>query len=144
MKCLLVCRGGGLFPDDEDTAAVLEKLPKEGGVLAEIKKPRNPYFLRKYFKLIRTAWQFLNERQVAECGGSAETFRRFVQMQAGYCDLVTDPESGQTLKLPKSIAFHNMDETEFSELYDRVTAYLFQHILTNLTPEEYEEHFLGF
>ncbi len=144
MKCLLVCRGGGLFPDDEDTAAVLEKLPKDGGVLVEFKKPRNPYFLRKYFKLIRTAWQFLNERQTAECGGSAETFRRFVQMQAGYCDLVTDPESGKTLKLPKSVAFANMDETEFSELYDRVAAYIFQHVLTDLTAEQYEEHFLGF
>jgi hypothetical protein len=52
-----------------------------------------------------------------------DTLRAWLIVGAGYCDFVPGP-SGRMCALPKSIAWHKLDEGEFGELHLKVNAFL--------------------
>jgi hypothetical protein len=52
-----------------------------------------------------------------------DQLRAWVTVGAGYCDFVPGP-NGRMCALPKSIAWHKLDEAEFGELHMKVNAFL--------------------
>lgn len=52
-----------------------------------------------------------------------EELRKWLTVGAGYCKFVPGP-NGRMVALPLSIAFHNLDEADFSELHSKVDAFL--------------------
>lgn len=80
----------------------------------EIKKKRNVKFHRKFFALLNICFE--NQEQF----DSIEEFRAYLTMKSGFVKVV-DTGNGQMF-LPKSISFSKMDNTEFSEFYDRCFA----------------------
>ena len=120
---------GRLVPTDEAASAALAKLKLGADVQVEIKRPRNILHHRKFFALMQLVYQ--NQEHY----DSIEHLIAALKTAVGHCDLV--PGKGGTLiALPKSIAFHNMDQTAFEEFYDRCIDIVAKHFLPGVDRDE--------
>lgn len=88
-------------------------------VTAKIVMPRNIRFHRKFFSMIRAAWDCLTERQ-RENLRSVESFREQLLITSGYSEPMYDINGERFLERAKSISFAKMDEPTFNEVYNRV------------------------
>ena len=98
--------------DDTDRERCLQM---EDGEIFEIeyKKDRNPKNHRRFFVLLKLG--FDNQRDDRKITSSMEGYRKWLLIMAGYYDIVVVKD--QELVVPRSMAFANMDEVEFREMY---------------------------
>lgn len=130
-----------LYDDDYDNKRKL----KIGHVyVADIKQLRNVKFHRKYFSLVNTAWEYLTERQTAFFSGNKDTFRKTIEIAAGYYEPVYSIARREWIQQARSIAFDKMSEDEFSELYERVKDVLFATFLKNVSQEEFLKNLINY
>lgn len=126
MKGHFVKIGDGLLMSaDEDTRAFLEKFRIGGGVAAEITKARNIKFHRKFFALLRLAYDAWNAGDAVK---NFDRFRQDIVILAGYYDVVADIGGGVT-PVAKSISFASMEEAEFEKVYKAVLDVVWEKIL---------------
>ena len=78
----------------------------------EVKRPRNYQFHKKFFALLNIGWENTDVEM------PFDTYRRWVTIRAGFYKVYHTPKG--ELYEPESIAFSNMDEDTFSEVYERV------------------------
>ena len=78
----------------------------------EVKRPRNYQFHKKFFALLNIGWENTDVEM------PFDTYRRWVTMRAGFYKVYHTPKG--ELYEPESIAFSNMDDDTFSEVYERV------------------------
>jgi len=96
---------------------------------AEITKPRNSKFHRKFFALLNIAFENQDKYD------NFSDFRVEISLKCGsYREHITT--KGVIIYVPKSIAFSNMDELEFSELYDKALDVIIKHFCQGSTEEE--------
>ena len=125
MKILLYNDSGYLKPMYDEDYDKKRKLKLGKVYQASIKQCRNPEFHAKYFKLIRVSWELMGER-THNYFKDIEVFRKTVEINAGWFDMVYSITRKEWIEDSKSIAFDSMDEIEFQELYDRVKDVLFE------------------
>ncbi|CAI0897669.1 Protein of uncharacterised function (DUF1367) [Serratia grimesii] len=150
---------GILIPASPETSDFLQTKCKLGAVLvADFKQVRNPAFHRRFFALLNLGFEYweptggaisTNERKLvagyakflAKFGGNESAlldaadqyleciaYRAWVTVEAGHYDAIQLPD-GTLRKHPRSIAFANMDETEFHQLYKAALDVLWRWIL---------------
>ena len=78
----------------------------------EVKRPRNYQFHKKFFALLNIGWENTDVEM------PFDTYRRWVTMRAGFYKVYHTPKG--ELYEPESIAFSNMDDDTFSDVYERV------------------------
>jgi len=120
---------GHLTPVDATGEDALRKLKFGDVVTVEVKKPRNGKHHRLYWALVSMVWE--NQERYA----TAEELHEALKVSAGICTQVELP-SGQVVKIPGSIAFDKMDQTEFGQFYDRICDLIAAHFLPGVTSEE--------
>ncbi len=144
MKLLLLNTREGLKPQYDEDYDEKKKL-KIGEIYeAEIRLPRNLRFHRKYFALLRCAWEYMNEQQQAFFKNDLNVFRKSLEVTAGWCEPLYDLETMSWFHAPKSISFEKMKEDEFDTLYNNVRDILFKIILPNVSKEEFERNLVNF
>jgi hypothetical protein len=143
MKFLVTNTPRGLVPLDDDDYEEKKKLKLGQTYSVEVKVARNVDFHRKYFALIAYAWEFLDERETATFR-SKDNFRKYLEISAGHCDVIFHPRLQEFVEIPKSISFGSMDNTAFSELYERVKDVIFSIIGDRVTREEFERLLIDF
>lgn len=124
----------GLQASTDEDYELLHKIPMGKEVKAHITQPRNPRFHRKFFALIRAAWDCITEQQRKNLR-SAEAFREQLLITSGFSEPLYDITGQKFLERAKSISFAKMDEAEFSEVYSKVL----DTILTILTMDGVSE-----
>ena len=143
MKLLVVNTPRGLIPYGDDDYEEKKKLKLGQTYSVEIKVARNLDFHRKYFALVAYAWEFLNEQETSKFK-SKENFRKYLEMAAGHCDIIYHPRLQEFVEVPKSISFGSMDNTAFSELYERVKDVIFSIIGDRVSRDEFERLLIDF
>lgn len=143
MKLLVINTPRGLVPLDDDDFEEKKKLKLGQTYSVEVKVARNVDFHRKYFALIAYAWEFLDERETATFK-SKDNFRKYLEISAGHCDVIFHPRLQEFVEIPKSISFGKMDNTAFSELYERVKDVIFSIIGDRVTRDEFERLLIDF
>jgi hypothetical protein len=113
MKLHVIKTQTGLKPAYDSDYETYSKIPLNEVFEIEYKKPRNIKFHRKYFALIKLAFENQTDYR------NLNDLRRDISIVAGYYDEVVNKVTGEVYKMPKSISFAQMDEIEFSELYER-------------------------
>ena len=144
MKLNLLNTSMGLIALTDDDHDQKKKLKIGEVYVAEIRQPRSPKFHRLYFSLINCSWEYLNEKQTAFFNGNKEVFRKSVEVAAGHCDKVFSFKLKEWVDVPKSVAFSEMDEIEFRELYERVKDVIFSTILRGISEEEFNKNLINF
>lgn len=119
MKLLLCNTPHGLVPVYDEDLDAKKRLTLGETYEADVRLVRNPAFHRKFFALINTAWACLPEKR-QNGFRSVEGFRKYVTVAAGYYDTYFSPLRGEFIEEPRSIAFDNMDNAEFEDLYKSV------------------------
>ena len=124
---------------------------KQGEVVsAEIKRPRNYRFHKKYFALLNYAFGVWEPECLdyngQEVGKSFDRFRDDITILAGYYTL-SENIKGEPKAEAKSISFGKMHEDEFSCLYSKTIDVILKHVLKNYTREDVDrvvENIIGF
>lgn len=80
-------------------------------------KPRSPKFHRLFFAVLHRVFD------EQEAFIDVDQMRAWLTVGAGYADFVPGPK-GRVVAMPKSIAWHRMDDLEFGELFLAVCAFL--------------------
>jgi hypothetical protein len=113
MKLHVIKTQTGLKPAYNSDYEVYSKIHLNEVFEIEYKKPRNLLFHRKYFALMKLAFENQTDYR------NLNDLRRDISIVAGYYDEVVNKVTGEVYKMPKSISFAQMDEIEFSELYEK-------------------------
>lgn len=143
MTLYLINTVNGLVPcSDQDYD---DKLRLKLGEIYEvkIKVARNYEFHKKYFALMRCAWEYQNEKVVAFFK-DFNRWRKYVEVAAGYSDVFFSKKLNQFVDIPRSIAFDKMDNLEFTKLYENVKDVLYQSFFRDLSREEFEKKLESF
>lgn len=115
MEVLVVKTINGLLkPAFDEDKEKFSKFPKDGYFEIKYTKRRNVKFHRKFFSLIKIAYENQSDYRLME------DLRRDLIITSGHYDEVVNAITGEVYKIAKSISFHNMDETEFSNIYEDV------------------------
>lgn len=132
-------QSGLMLPEDQATKDYIDRLKHGALIRGEFKKMRNPAFHRKFFALLNFAfdnWQpeaQTYKNQVVE--KNFDRFRSDIAILAGFGFPVTNIK-GEVRMEAKSISFASMDETEFSQLFEKTITVIMKHILKNYTRED--------
>lgn len=103
----------GLEPADDAGLDLLRHLKQGELVRAEITKPRNVRFHRKFFALLNLVWSATGE------WSSVEDLLIELKVRLGLTKEIVIRQTGEVVKVPGSISFAKMDETQFSEFYEK-------------------------
>ena len=103
---------GHYVPSDDESYEQSKKIKVGGEVKAT--KARNVKHHRKYFLLIRLGYENYSKLECTE-----KSFRKMMQMKAGYFDPVMNGEEC-VFKMPLSIDFNTLSQKGFEELYEKV------------------------
>lgn len=119
-------------------------------VSAEIKRPRNYRFHKKYFALMNYAFSVwepeLLEYKGQQVGKSFKQFRKDITILAGYYTL-TENIKGEVRAEADSISFGKMEDDKFAALYSKTIDVLLKHIFKNYTKEDIDkvvDNLIGF
>ena len=104
---------GGLVCVNAAEASLLEGMVGQE-VEARLYKAVNPKFRRKFFALLKVAFD-MADFQVNGEPGNMEQFRGYVTVGAGYCEYYKHGDG--FIAVPKSIAWAKMDDLVFANLY---------------------------
>lgn len=126
MPTIVIGRGedgrlDGITEPARKAYAKWKKIIKEIGVGESIsfsyRVARSGPFHRRHFAMLNVVFE--NQEQFAD----EEMFRKWVEVGAGYCDLLPGP-GGKMVAVPKSIKYEALDQTEFEEIHAKVFAFL--------------------
>jgi hypothetical protein len=104
-----VRKGNALYPADAESAAEFNKLPNNKPVKIDATRSRNIDRLRLY-------WVFCTRIGNA-LGQEREVISDVLKIATGHCVTVKTRSGWQ--RLPRSIAFGAMEETDFGKFFDR-------------------------
>lgn len=108
--------------------------------------PRNPKLHRLHFKVMRVLFE--SQEQFQKLDG----IRKWLYVGAGYADFLPGP-TGKTVAIPKSIAYDEIDDADFSDLHAKVIdfmrsehcrRFLWPHLEETQTYDAIEQLLAGF
>lgn len=135
MEIHLVRTSTGLRPYSDDDYEEIKKIKVGTIVKANIVRPRNVKFHRKFFSLIRAAWDCLTEQQRINLR-SIDTFREQLLITSGFSEPLYDLNGQRFLEKVKSISFAKMDEPAFNEVYSKVLDTILTVMVANGVTED--------
>lgn len=117
MTVLWVQRAGNsLVPDGDESIAAFARIPFGKSLQCEVKQPRNSRFHRLYWALCA--------RIASGVGAEPENVSDLLKIATGHCTIIRSKTYGE-MKLPKSIAFSKMEQSEFSAFFERCCAVIY-------------------
>jgi hypothetical protein len=135
MEIHLVRTSTGLRPYSDDDYEEMKKIKVGTIVKANIVRPRNVKFHRKFFSMIRAAWDCLTEQQRTNLR-SVDTFREQLLITSGFSEPLYDLNGQKFLEKAKSISFAKMDEPAFNVVYSKVLDTILTVMVANGVTED--------
>lgn len=112
MLLSVIKTAGALHPADPYQQDELDRLPDGIELSCKITKSRNIGNHRRFFKFVRIAMDLQDHYY------TPEKLRFALTIKAGYVDHIVSHKSGETILMPKSMAFDKMDEVEFRQVFE--------------------------
>lgn len=129
-------------PTDDFSAETMEAMPPNTEFKAELTRPRNYKFHKKFFTLLEVAYEAWDgpvvEHKGIQVRKNLQKFRKDITIMCGHYELVVNIK-GQVMKEAKSISFANMDQEEFEKLYSTAIDVILGKVLSNYTKEDLDE-----
>lgn len=113
MKAIFVKSGDGLRPASTEAMRVLAQYQAGDEVMIEHKRGRSAGNHRRFFSFVQMTFDWQEQY------GDVEIWRKVLEMAAGHFETVIDSK-GKTYLWPKSIAWDELDEDAFRDLFGRV------------------------
>lgn len=146
MNDLMFIKGAaGLIPGDTQTQDWFTKKKLGATIQANATEMRNGAFFRKWWSLVNLAYDhWKDDAATVEYKGERvqpnfERFRKDVTISAGFFEPVVNLKGELRLE-PKSLKWSQMDETEFTKLYDATIQVLLQRVFNGQVCRTMSEH----
>lgn len=109
------CRkiGGGLYPDGDESHEVFENLREGARYFVDAKQPRNSGHHRLFWALCHRIANGLGRDDI-----TSERVATEFKLATGHCETLMTKRHGE-VKIPLSIAFAKMDQTEFDVFFEK-------------------------
>ena len=136
-KILIQKQEDVFYPYDDEAAKYIGKLGENEILTCEIKRPRNPLYHSRAFKMLR----IMHEMIETELG--FEPWRYMLIILAGYCNTVGEVTKDGTTKVyvyPQSLSFENMEDDEFRTCFNDLVNAFGAKYSRDLTLEQLEEY----
>ena len=143
MRINCINTASGLVPIDDESYDEKKRLRIGETYEVDVKLLRNYRFLKKAHALVNAAWVLLGERRQA-AWRSKEGFRAYLTVTAGFYDVYYNTRLCQFVEAPKSWSFDRMEESEFSDLYERMKDVIYGILGDSISPEEFEQTLSNF
>lgn len=132
-----------LVPWDEGAQAFIDKCNTGGLLHSDFKRVRNYQFHKKYFALVKFAFDQWEPKDGLTYKGipvqkNLKRFRKDVAILCGFFETTVNIR-GEVRLEARSISFAQMDEIEFEELYQETITVVMERILTKYTRSDIEE-----
>lgn len=126
-----------LAPVDEKGLEWINKISKKDTLIADIVKPRNAKFFRKFFVLVEVAYDAWMPDETIDLPAKKDidVFREELTIAAGHYEAVYLMDGGVKLKA-KSISWAKMEQDEFERLYSSVINVVLQGVLSSYTKDD--------
>jgi hypothetical protein len=131
--------GGMYAPLDEWDKEASASIAQGQVVRVDAKKPRNVAFFRKWWALVKLAfdwWEPTEEYKGEPVGKSFENFRKDIIILTGRRHVVASMGGNQVRYEADSISFAKMTEAEFSSLYSDSINVILRRVLNGRMSEE--------
>lgn len=125
----------GFAPDSDEDAKACSRFKMGEVVRADVVRPRNLNFFRKWWALVKVGYELWEEtcprhqHKGMDVLPEFERFRRDVTILAGFAKPVVNIRGELRLEA-ESLAFGNMTEDRFDKLYSATIDVLLQKVLT--------------
>lgn len=137
---IMVKRLGALRPTDDEGTEAMRKIPDGSLVKVTWTRPRNIRFHNKFFAMLGIVLK--NQEHYK----SMDELKQVCKLRIGHVHVVQTPYGEE--RWPKSISWASMDETEFSEFYDRAVDWVISEVIPGLQRQhldaEVEAELIGF
>lgn len=137
MKLKLYNTAHGLIPLYDEDYDEKKRLVLGGTYTASIQLTRNLAFHRKYFAMLKCAWDLQSEAVQKHFRDSFDLFRKTVQIAAGISEPIYIIARREFVEQAKSINFETMSEEEFADTYRAVKEVLFNVFLRKVSESEF-------
>ena len=133
-------------PSHDEDLEISKKIKRETPVKAKVWKERNYKFHKKYFALLKIAFE--NQSIYS----TMKEFRNELKFKTG-CYTIHKTTKNVKLFIPDSISFENMDEIEFEKHYQKAIDAILEHFLPDIEKDvkesekilrRYVEEIVGF
>jgi len=134
----------GLVPADSETYEELKKVKNFAVVHGNFRRQRNVRFHRKWFALLKMAFdQFEPEitdehPQWGEPQTNFERFRKDIIILTGRYTRVVRLDGSVALEAA-SVSFANMGDDEFQKLYSESIDVIIKHVMNGTSPDEIDD-----
>jgi len=140
-----ILAGGMLRPVCDEDLARLSKMKTNDVVMVDVKRVRNYRFHRKFFALLTFAFDLWCERGTGkgiEYKGqhvlpNFEQFREDIVILCGFYEMHVRLDGTVRVKA-KSIAFANMEQDDFDQLYDKAIDVILHKVIPQVKMTEHE------
>ena len=132
MKIYLKKQNNVLVPSLPQDSEIFDKWNNGDILECEVRKPRNIKFHRKFFALLNMVYE--NQEKYS----NFNDFRTEIILRCGFYKSHVNV-NGEIMYFPKSIAFSNMDEIEFTHLYDKAIDVVLKYFMPKASKEEIEK-----
>jgi len=126
-------------PADEISAEAMEGFKANGLYKAEIIQPRNAPMLRKFFSLLKLAYENYEQPEVFHNGirvqKSFDRFREEVTIACGHWELELNKRNN-VVQRAKSISFAKMQQDEFDILFSMAITVILSDYLTYYSEDD--------
>ena len=139
-KFAAIKRGKNLVAVDDDGRDIMRKLSFHKPIMVDVKQKRSVHQHRLYWGLIRKVHDNLPER-LDSMWPRPENLSKAILERLGYTDEIYGLD-GKVFKQVQSIAFDNMDHTEFSEFMDQAIQLITTVIIPGLNAHDLHEEVL--
>jgi hypothetical protein len=141
-EILLIKGENGIRIKDTDSEEVLAKVECGTLLKCNILSKRSSLFHRKYFALIKFAFENWTPEEKTFKGQVVQKeinrFRKDIQILAGFYDVVVNLK-GEVRYESKSISFNSMEQDEFEKLYSAVIDVILSRVLSQYARKELDK-----
>lgn len=141
--CVVKIDNDRLIPASKMDQEDFDRLTNGVTYQVELKQPRNLKFTRKFFAMLRVAFDAwepeplpLHLKKYGTPDKDFDRFRKEVLIVCGFRKPIFSIKSQELRFEAESISFGSMDEVRFAEVYDKVATYLLGQFLRNYTRDD--------
>jgi hypothetical protein len=140
---MLKAPAGGLVPMDDEFAQSLQRIRTGSVVRCEISEMRNGLFFRKWWSMVKMAYDMAGDRlkpmeykghQVLPC---FDEFRKDITILAGHFEATYKYDGTVRLKA-KSLQWSKMKEEDFNKLYSDTIDVILQKVIPEVDPKDFQ------
>lgn len=116
-----------------------KELPNNTVFKVVISQPRNYKLHKKFFSMVKCAYDLWEPNGVEGVAKSFDNFRSELTILCGHYETVFSVHGSSFKLIPKSISFAKMDEQTFKNLYSTAIDIILKNVLKNYTKDDFEE-----